>query len=187
MARPAERTIMSASGRSACFLFVGLAGGAIFLSYGAEQNGKLENDSAGTLSIALQITPGGANRVNPAIEIANFPDFLTGKFVQSLSADGAMTFPVCIYGDGQESYVVDTTLMEDSRRYFTADSGEAIAFDVSVGVGGAFGSEALIRTVMPTECDADSALDVEIVLSDAKRLSESSRLSGSLELLLRAQ
>ncbi len=98
-----------------------------------------------------------------------------------------MTFPVCIFGDGQESYVVDTALMEDSRRFFTAESGEAIAFDVSVGVGGAFGSEALIRTVTPAECDADSALDVEIVLSDPKRLSESSRLSGSLELLLRAQ
>ncbi len=172
--------------QSAWVLFVLLTGGVAPVTFSAAQASSLESGRVGTISISLEVTPSGANRVNPRVFIPKFPDFLPRRFADDLSSKGGFTFPVCIYGDGQESYTVQAAMTNESSQSLMTQAGESVAVKVLVGTNGQYAHETSIKTVAPEDCNSDTAVGIQVTLLGDRQLAPGSVLLGPLKLFLKA-
>jgi hypothetical protein len=167
-------------------LFIAI-GVTVYSLAAAQNGGQLDSTGVGLVNVSLEVINGVANTANTFIETEQSSSQIDVILSRQLGEHGTIDFPLCVYGDGQQSFAVDRETLNATQRYLATETGEQVPYRISVsGVTSANG-EYVISTVQPDECTAETALNIQLSIPDDYQLPGNTVLSGSFQILLKAE
>ena len=165
-----------------------IAIGLTVYSLAAAQNGgQLDSIGIGLVNVSLEVINSGSATANTFIETGQSSSQIDVILSRQLGEQGTIDFPLCVYGDGQQSFSVDGSTLNATQRYLTTETGEQVPYRISLSGVTSTDGEYVISTVQPDECTAETALNVQLSIPDDYQLTGNTTLSGSFQILLKAE
>jgi hypothetical protein len=157
-------------------------------------DGQLGTLSSGRAHMSLEIT----NGQNPTLTLVNsrgsaskIPGFLEDTIIRRLGEQRTVEFPVCLGGSGENEVTVSVDSADASEMMLTGLNGAQIPYKVNIKGNRAVGSDndQKVQYLNPENghCDEDTALIVQVTLSDERPLASAASLRGRFRLTITAE
>lgn len=154
-------------------------------------DGQLNRLSSGRISMSLEITNGS----NPTLKLVDskglssaISGFLEQPLTRRLAETGQVEIPVCLAGRGESEFTVSVATEDGEEMMLTGANGERFPYEVNIkGNRGARSDSSKKVQYRPPEngsCDFDSALMVQINLSETLPAAGRVLLNGRFRLII---
>ncbi len=159
-----------------------------------KNDGQLSRLSSGRISMSLEIT----NSSNPILKLVDsqglgstISGFLEQPLTRRLAETGQVEIPVCLAGNGESEFTVSVAAEDGGEMMLTGANGEKFPYEVNIkGNRGARSDSSKKVQYRPPEdgsCDVDSALKVEINLSETLPAAGRVLLNGRFRLIITSE
>lgn len=173
-------------------LTAGLCAGVVAIAQETD-SGDLAPSSTGQIVMSLEIT----NRPNPTLSltnrrgsIASIPQFVEERLLPALTGRNNFNFPLCLAGTGGNEVTVIAQSSDDGTQFLLSDDGSKIPFGVTVKGNAAnqlADRKTQYRRSDDIDCNADSALEVTITISEQQNQPGWTTLRGQFNLIITSE
>jgi len=150
--------------------------------------------SSASVNMTFRITSrpdSEAQQIEVGAGVARIPGFLQSNLARALLEDGNIEFPVCLaYNNGQEM-TVSVDPEESGEWILEGLNGEKIAYSVSIrgNNGQVSGNDKKVQYTQSyvETCDTESALKLNVTLTEQQRRQSAALLRGQFRLFISAE